>query len=66
MPGPFWLPDDVRQGDWIEIGQLGAYGQVLRTRFNGFFPEETVVTRDPPLLPTTAMRPGAAAQRPAA
>ena len=25
-----------RKGDWIEIGQLGAYGACLRTAFNGF------------------------------
>lgn len=36
MPGPFALPADVREGDWIEIGQLGAYGAALRTAFNGF------------------------------
>ena len=36
MPGPFVLPTDVREGDWIEIGQLGAYGAALRTAFNGF------------------------------
>ena len=36
MRGPFFLPDDVREGDWIEIGQLGAYGACLRTGFNGF------------------------------
>jgi ornithine decarboxylase len=36
MKGPFMLPADVREGDWIELGQLGAYGAVLRTGFNGF------------------------------
>jgi ornithine decarboxylase len=36
MRGPFFLPDDVAEGDWIEIGQLGAYGACLRTGFNGF------------------------------
>lgn len=36
MRGPFLLPEDVREGDWIEIGQLGAYGACLRTGFNGF------------------------------
>src|SRR6202000_1019638 len=30
MKGPFLLPGDVREGDWIEIGQLGAYGACLR------------------------------------
>jgi ornithine decarboxylase len=36
MNGPFILPSDIREGDWIEIGQLGAYGACLRTGFNGF------------------------------
>jgi ornithine decarboxylase len=36
MRGPFWLPEDIAEGDWIEIGQLGAYGACLRTGFNGF------------------------------
>ena len=36
MFGPFLLPVDVAEGDWIEIGQLGAYGACLRTAFNGF------------------------------
>jgi ornithine decarboxylase len=36
MRGPFRLPTDVTEGDWIEIGQLGAYGGCLRTAFNGF------------------------------
>jgi ornithine decarboxylase len=36
MRGPFVLPANVAEGDWIEIGQLGAYGACLRTAFNGF------------------------------
>jgi len=36
MRGPFWLPEDIAEGDWIEIGQLGADGACLRTGFNGF------------------------------
>ena len=36
MRGPFLLPADMAEGDWIEIGQLGAYGACLRTAFNGF------------------------------
>ncbi len=49
MPGPFWLPDDVAEGDYIEIGMLGAYGVALRTRFNGFGEVETVATGDAPM-----------------
>jgi ornithine decarboxylase len=52
MRGPFYLPDDVREGDWIEIGQLGAYGACLRTAFNGFDKARMVQVRDRPLLET--------------
>lgn len=36
MKGPFLLPDDIREGDWIEVQQLGAYGAAVRSGFNGF------------------------------
>jgi ornithine decarboxylase len=36
MKGPFMLPEDTQEGDWIEIGMLGAYGSTMATRFNGF------------------------------
>jgi len=36
MAGPFILPDDVKTGDYIEIGMLGAYGSAMRTKFNGY------------------------------
>ncbi len=43
MPGPFILPADVREGDYIEFGMLGAYSQTMRTAFNGFDAHETVL-----------------------
>jgi ornithine decarboxylase len=49
MPGPFWLPEDVREGDYIEIGMLGAYGVAMNTRFNGFGDAETAVVEDAPM-----------------
>jgi ornithine decarboxylase len=49
MQGPFWLPEDVAEGDWIEVGQLGAYGSCLRTGFNGFDRARIVAVRDEPL-----------------
>lgn len=52
MKGPFLLPADVREGDWIEIGQLGAYGATLRTEFNGFDQAHLVEVADGPLLET--------------
>lgn len=42
LPGSFELPADAREGDWLEIGQLGAYSNALATRFNGFHPETHV------------------------
>lgn len=42
MKGPFMLPANIDEGDWIEVGQLGAYGAAMRTRFNGFHSDETV------------------------
>jgi ornithine decarboxylase len=35
MPGPFFLPASVKTGDYIEIGQIGAYGEVMASAFNG-------------------------------
>ncbi len=48
LPGTFELPEDVREGDWIEIDQLGAYSNALATRFNGFHPETFVEVDDEP------------------
>ncbi|SMF44020.1 ornithine decarboxylase [Tistlia consotensis] len=47
VPGTFELPADVREGDWIEIDQVGAYSNALATHFNGFFPETFVTVQDP-------------------
>ncbi|MBV8939070.1 MAG: type III PLP-dependent enzyme [Alphaproteobacteria bacterium] len=44
------LPADIREGDWIEIGQLGAYGATMRTQFNGFHTGLPVEVADDPLL----------------
>jgi len=48
LPGTFDLPADVREGDWIEIDQVGAYSNALATRFNGFYPETFVEVHDAP------------------
>ena len=44
----FRLPDDVREGDWIEIDRVGAYSNALATHFNGFHPDTFVEVRDEP------------------
>lgn len=46
MPGPHWIVSEVKEGDWLEVGMMGAYSNALRTRFNGFVSGETVVLRD--------------------
>ncbi|HTV67313.1 MAG TPA: alanine racemase [Rhizobiaceae bacterium] len=44
---PFWLPETVDTGDWIEIGHIGAYSISLRTRFNGFYPDTFIEVTTP-------------------
>jgi ornithine decarboxylase len=50
LPGPFLLPDCVGEGDYIEIGQIGAYGRVLANRFNGFGEYDEAILTDEPML----------------
>lgn len=49
MAGPFMLPGDVKPGDYIEIGMLGAYGCAMRTAFNGFSSEHVCEVVDEPM-----------------
>ena len=49
MAGPFELPGDVRAGDYIEIGMLGAYGCAMRTGFNGFVAGGFEIVDDEPM-----------------
>ncbi len=44
---PFWLPETIDTGDWIEIGHIGAYSLSLRTRFNGFYPDKVIEVETP-------------------
>lgn len=51
MKGPFYLPEDAEEGDFIEVGQLGAYGRALATGFNGFKPsDEIIAIEEAPLM----------------
>ena len=50
MAGPFMLPADIRAGDYIEIGMLGAYGAAMRTGFNGFTNGAPVIVDDEPMV----------------
>lgn len=49
MDGPFELPADIRAGDYIEIGMLGAYGAAMKTAFNGFGATEVYEVSDEPM-----------------
>ncbi|WP_421851926.1 alanine racemase [Oricola sp.] len=44
---PFYLPETIDTGDWIEIGNIGAYSLSLRSRFNGFYPDTFVEVEEP-------------------
>lgn len=46
MPGPHWLPADADDGDWVEVGMMGAYSNALKTRFNGFNTEGVAFIED--------------------
>ena len=50
MEGPFLLPADVSEGDYIEIGMTGAYGAALATKFNGFGEYIEAVVEDAPMM----------------
>ncbi len=50
MKGPFYLPENIREGDYIEIGGLGAYSQSIRTKFNGFDDVLQIEVGDAPLV----------------
>ena len=46
LEGPFPLPSDIRAGDYIEFGQMGAYSVTLRSDFNGFQHADIVSVKD--------------------
>ena len=50
MRGPFILPNNIKENDYIELGQLGAYGLTFRTEFNGFFSNKIFEVEDDPIL----------------
>ena len=50
MKGPFVLPNNIKENDYIELGQLGAYGLTFRTEFNGFFSDEIYEVEDNPIM----------------
>ena len=50
MKGPFILPNNIKENDYIELGQLGAYGLTFRTNFNGFYSNKIYEVEDDPIM----------------
>ena len=50
MKGPFLLPNNIKENDYIELGQLGAYGLTFRTQFNGYYSNEIYEVEDEPIM----------------
>ncbi len=50
MKGPFLLPASVKEGDYLEIGNIGAYGRAIAGRFNGYGAYEQAILEDEPML----------------
>ncbi|MGH1418258.1 MAG: type III PLP-dependent enzyme [Hyphomicrobiaceae bacterium] len=50
MKGPFMLPGCVREGDYIEIGNVGAYGRAIAGSFNGYGDYDEAILLDEPML----------------
>jgi len=50
MKGPFLLPNNIKENDYIELGQLGAYGLTFRTHFNGLYSDNIFEVEDEPIM----------------
>ena len=50
MKGPFLLPNNIKENDYIELGQLGAYGLTFRTHFNGLYSDNIFEVEDDPIM----------------
>lgn len=48
LPGKYQLPADAREGDWVEIDQIGAYSNAVASSFNGFHTDTFVTVADLP------------------
>ena len=46
MKGPFFLPESIAEGDYIELEQMGAYSITMKNNFNGFYSEPKIFIQD--------------------
>lgn len=44
LDSKFYLPEDIAEGDWIIISDLGAYSTSLSSNFNGFCSNKVILT----------------------
>ncbi|MGE5266068.1 MAG: type III PLP-dependent enzyme [Deltaproteobacteria bacterium] len=50
MKGPFMLPAGIKEGDYVEIGNVGAYGRAIAGDFNGYGRYDEAILDDEPML----------------
>ena len=50
MKGPFMLPGSVKEGDYLEITNVGAYGRAIAGDFNGYGKYDEVMLDDEPMM----------------
>ena len=46
MKGPFYLPESIKEGDYIELEQMGAYSITMKSNFNGFYSKPKIFVED--------------------
>ena len=46
MKGPFFLPDTINEGDYIELEEMGAYSITMKNNFNGFYSQPKIFVDD--------------------
>ncbi len=51
MPGEVELPSDIRPGDYLEFGAIGAYSLAGRTSFNGHYSDDIVTIDNATAIP---------------
>ena len=44
------MPDRIGEGDYIEVGNIGAYGRVMASHFNGYGYYDEVILQDEPMM----------------
>ena len=55
IPKALLIPNDVQEGDWLEVGLCGAYSYSIATQFNGFHSQKMVCVEDALFYKTKAL-----------